>query len=598
MSSPYPSFRKGQRESVEFIRSRLGGLVAFKAPTGYGKTLVALLSHLGRGRVLYAVRTRNEMAPVIREARRVGASFTVVFSGRRMCPVLRGAEVEAEDFWLNCRLMRLKGMCPYYANLRSASPQEVEELLARSTLTDPHRLAEAVARELSVCPFFSLAGLASRVDVTVVTYPYVFDDVVYSTAFQDVGLDEFYLVVDEAHTLLNPQSVISSSVDLAQVRESRRELSEVGYVDLSESLRPLEEVLSRATSDRLARVRKEDAGITPDTGRALEEALYEVRLASVEALAELGVEHLVRLTSPLSKLVKFYSLALEDFTGVYAQATYDSAGLHALPTSYEPIRRRLRLARGVLLMSGTLPPKPILDRVISAESTYLDVEETYGRVFPREGVFYAVYPKLTTSYAYRSTRMFMDYARLVREVYRRCGRAVLAVYPSYEVMREVVIYLSDVGSMYVESGRSRISEVVEVLAKEPHTLVNAVAGGKIVEGVEFRDPGGRSVVDSVVVCGVPYPQPDDYLEDLRMSLEREVGPLARVVTTDMLAAIRTSQAIGRAIRSEADRAYVVLADRRYLKRELRELMGLTYDRVFTDLEELLRSLSSFLNPNT
>ena len=65
----------------------------------------------------------------------------------------------------------------------------------------------------------------------------------------------------------------------------------------------------------------------------------------------------------------------------------------------------------------------------------------------------------------------------------------------------------------------------------------------------------------------------------------------------MLAAIRASQAIGRAIRSEEDRAYVVLADRRYLKRELRELMGLTYDRVFTDLEELLRSLSSFLNSN-
>jgi len=597
MHSPHISFRKGQRESVEFIRSRLGSLIAYKAPTGYGKTLVALLSHLGRGRVLYAVRTRNEMAPVVREARHVGASFTVVFSGRRMCPVLRGAEVEAEDFWLNCRLIRLKGMCPYYANLRSTSLQEVGELLSRSTLTDPHRLAEAVAKELSVCPFFSLAGLASRVDVTVVTYPYVFDDVVYSTAFQDIGLDEFYLIVDEAHTLLNPQSVISSSIGLAHVRESRRELSEVGYADLSEALRPLEEVLSRVTSDRLVRVRREEAGITQDIGRALEEALYEVRLASLETLAELGAEYLVRLTSPLSKLVKFYSLALEEFTEVYAQATYDSAELHALPISYEPIRRKLRQVRGVLLMSGTLPPKPILDRVISAESTYLDVEESYGRVFPRERVFYAVYTKLTTSYAYRSTKMFMEYAKLVEEVYRRCRRTVLAVYPSYEVMREVVIYLRGVGSVYVESGRSRISEVEEALSREPHTLVNAVAGGKIVEGVEFRDPSGRSMVDAVVVCGVPYPQPDDYLEDLRTSLGRELGALAKVVTTDMLASIRASQAIGRAIRSEEDRAYVVLADRRYLKKELRELMGFTYDRVFTNLEELLRSLSSFLNSN-
>ncbi len=597
MPSPYPSFRKGQRESVEFIRSSLGGLIAFKAPTGYGKTLVAVLSHLGRGRILYAVRTRNEMAPAVREARRVGASFTVVFSGRRMCPVLRGAEVEAEDFWLNCRLLRLKGMCPYYANLRSTSLQEVGEVLARSTLTDPHRLAEAVAKELSVCPFFSLAGLASRVDVAVVTYPYVFDDVVYSSAFQDVGLDEFYLVIDEAHTLLNPQSVISGSVDLTHVRESRRELSEVGYIELSESLRSLEEALSRVTGDRLVRVRKEDVGITPDTSRALEEALYEVRLASLEALAELGTEYLLRLTSPLSKLVKFYSLALEEFTKVYTQATYDSAELHALPVSYEPIRRRLRQAKGVLLMSGTLPPKHILDKVTSTESKYLDVEEAYGRVFPRERVFYAVYSKLTTSYAYRSTRMFMDYAKLVREVYRRCRRAVLAVYPSYEVMREVVVYLSDIRDVYVESGRSRISEIEEALTREPHTLVNAVAGGKIVEGVEFRDSSGRSMVDTVVVCGVPYPQPDDYLEDLRNSLEEELGSLAKVVTTDMLAAIRASQAIGRAIRSEEDRAYVVLADRRYLKRELRELMGFTYDRVFTDLEELLRSLSNFLNSN-
>ncbi|MCS7099173.1 MAG: hypothetical protein NZ925_02355, partial [Sulfolobales archaeon] len=114
MHIPYQSFRRGQREAIEFVRSELGNFVALKAPTGYGKTLVALAGHLGSGRVLYVVRTRNEMAPVVKEARNLGMSFTVVFSGRRMCPLVKGADVPSEDFWLNCRVLRLKNMCPYF----------------------------------------------------------------------------------------------------------------------------------------------------------------------------------------------------------------------------------------------------------------------------------------------------------------------------------------------------------------------------------------------------------------------------------------------------------------------------------------------------
>ncbi|MEM2406805.1 MAG: hypothetical protein QXM26_05020, partial [Sulfolobales archaeon] len=66
MRFPYANLRKGQLEVANFIRSRLGGYLAVKAPTGYGKTVVALVGHVGSGRVLYVVRTRNEIAPVVR----------------------------------------------------------------------------------------------------------------------------------------------------------------------------------------------------------------------------------------------------------------------------------------------------------------------------------------------------------------------------------------------------------------------------------------------------------------------------------------------------------------------------------------------------
>jgi DNA excision repair protein ERCC-2 len=593
MRVPYSFFRKGQRESIEALRSNLGKYLALRAPTGYGKTLVALMAHAGSGRVLYAVRTRNEIAPVVREARRVGASFTVVFSGRRMCPLVRGAEVPAEDFWLNCRLLRVKGMCPYYHNLRSVSYRELAELLSASTENDPHRLASLVVQETSACPFFALAGLSGHVNFTVATYPYLFNENVYTIAFQEVGLDEFYVVVDEAHTLVSPQSVLSDALDLGSLRACTRELSQEGYSKLSAELRPIEEVMLKARSRRLTRVSKEELGIDRELLDELEEALSEMRLSALSALEELGAEVFIKTASSVSKVVRFLDLAVREYFSLYTQLLLDEPRLHVLPLGYEPVKVRLAVAKGALMMSGTLPPKELLDRIVGRETVYIDVEREYGNVFPRENVFYAVYTPLTTSYTYRSTRMFMEYAKLVSAVFESVGRAVLAVYPSYEVMEEVVTYLSRSEGVYIENEQTRIGDVERFLRERPHTLVNAVAGGKIVEGVEFRDESGVSLIEAVVVCGVPYPYPDDYFEDFKSAIRKEVGEYADDIATDVQAAIRVAQACGRAIRSEADRAYIVLADRRYLKKSLRTVLGVKYDAVFTEIGSLLTSLKKF-----
>ncbi|MEM1623417.1 MAG: ATP-dependent DNA helicase [Sulfolobales archaeon] len=597
MRFPYETLRRGQLEVANFIRSRLGGYLAVKAPTGYGKTVVALVGHVGSGRVLYVVRTRNEIAPVVREARKLGVSFTIVFSGRRMCPLVRGAEVSPEDFWLNCRLLRLKNMCPFYTNLKRVSQEELLELLSSADQVDPHVLASLVARELSACPFFALSGLASRVEFTIATYPYLFNESVYSTAFPDVGLDEFYVIVDEAHTLVSPQSILSDSVDQTTLRVCASELSKHGYEELAQRVRNIEESLGRRTFSKLTRVPKQSVGVNADFLRELEEAFHTIRLSYLQSLADTGVESFARTTSSIGRIVKFLALATRELFSIYAQSAFDTFRLHALPLGYEPIRERLRQARGVLLMSGTLPPKDVLDKVVGRETEYLDVEASFGYVFPRENVLYAVYTPVTTSYQQRSTRMFMEYAKLVRAVYENTYRAVLAVYPSYEVMNEVVTYLKDSARVYVESEKTRVADIEKLLAVEPHTLINAVAGGKIVEGVEFRDSSGLSLISAVVVCGIPYPTPDDYVEDFREALRSEVGDAADALVMDVQASIRVTQALGRAVRSEKDRAFIVLADRRYLKKGFKELLGLRYDAVFSDLPSLLSRLNDFFRSN-
>lgn len=595
MRCPYAFFRKGQRESIEVLRANLGKYLALKAPTGYGKTLVALMAHIGSGKVLYVVRTRNEMAPVIREARRVGTSFTVVFSGRRMCPLVKGAEVPAEDFWLNCRLLRVKGMCPYYHNLRTINYGELMNLLSTSKENDPHNLASLVVREMSVCPFFALAGLAEHVEFTVATYPYLFNENVYTIAFQEVGLDEFYVVVDEAHTIISPQSVLSDVLDLNSLKASIEELSRGGYSELSDELEVIEKYMLKAKSRRLTRVSKDELGINLELLNKLSEALNQIKLSALLALEDVGAEAFIRTASSVSRVVRFLDLAVREYFSLYLQLLLDGPRLHALPLGYEPVRARLAIAKGVLMISGTLPPKGLLDRIVGRETVYLDVEKEYGSVFPRENVFYAVYTPLTTSYTYRSTRMFMEYARLVRAVFENVNRAVLAVYPSYEVMEEVVTYLGSLEEVYVETERTKVGDVEKALRERPHTLVNAVAGGKIVEGVEFRNESGMSLIESVVVCGVPYPYPDDYFEDFRSAIRREVGEYANDIVTDVQAAIRVAQACGRAVRSEVDRAYMVLADRRYLKRNLKSMLGIRYDAIFTEISDLISSLRKFFS---
>ncbi|MCS7099271.1 MAG: helicase C-terminal domain-containing protein, partial [Sulfolobales archaeon] len=357
-----------------------------------------------------------------------------------------------------------------------------------------------------------------------------------------------------------------------------------------------EEVLRGEYSNRLTRLLKRDVGIDRDLVEKLKTAVQDIRLAVLSSLEFVGIERFVKTTSSISRVLRFLSLAVKDYFSLYAQRIPSALRLYVLPLGYEPVRERLRPARGVLLMSGTLPSKNVLDFIVGRETKYLDVEASYGRVFPRENVFYAVYTAVTSSYSQRSARMFLEYAKLVRSVFDSVERSVLAVYPSYEVMSEVVRYIELPSSAIVESEKTSVGDVVKVLSKNHHTLVNAVASGKVVEGVEFRDSSGSSLVSSVVICGVPYPYPDDYLEDFRAALSGELGSSASALVTEVQASVRVLQACGRAIRSERDRAFIVLADRRYLKSDFRELLGIQYDAVFSDMPSLLSRLKDFFAP--
>jgi DNA excision repair protein ERCC-2 len=108
-------------------------------------------------------------------------------------------------------------------------------------------------------------------------------------------------------------------------------------------------------------------------------------------------------------------------------------------------------------------------------------------------------------------------------------------------------------------------------------IILAVAHGKILEGVEFVK-NGSSLVDSVVVVGVPFPVPDEvYKWRLKKIVER-LGISAKNVRSfedeyfmHIPALVTVRQAVGRAVRFPSDKAVFYLADRRFRDRFVKEL---------------------------
>ncbi len=595
MEFPYKQARRGQIEACRRIAKHLGSKIVLKAPTGFGKTIVALISHVNADKVIYAVRTINEMSPVIRELRRAGLSYTFIFSASKMCPIAQDIRVgEPEDFWAGCKALRVRGLCPYYYGIESALDR-VRAILKESGTSDPKTIASLIAFKAGVCPFFSLSKLINESKFTIVTYPYVFREEVFETAFTDLGPDNFHLILDEAHTLLIPQSVIDESIDEVIIEKALKEVKQYGCgEEVWKYLNEVKELILKQRSRLLKRVDKEL--LFPGEGllTILEDALYDIRLKKLLKMVE--PTEAVSLSTKMSKVVKFVRYLGEEDFKAYGHVRDDGVReVKALPLGYSFIIKRLEMFKGVLMMSGTMPPPRILKPICGPNLTYIDVEEEYGRVFPRSNISYLVITEVTSSYRSRCSEMYGKYALLITRVYESMPKGVLlAVYPSYSFMGEVVknIVVTE-GRQFEESRETKYDDLLKAARAGEKVIVHCVAGGKISEGLEVLDELGRSLIKVVVIAGIPYPKPDDYARDFEGVMKELVNGEAREYTMELPAVIKVMQAAGRAIRSERDEAVIVLGDRRFMIPKVRELLNVRYDAVIKNVNEVGRYVERF-----
>jgi DNA excision repair protein ERCC-2 len=181
--------------------------------------------------------------------------------------------------------------------------------------------------------------------------------------------------------------------------------------------------------------------------------------------------------------------------------------------------------------------------------------------------------------------MFKKYAQLIEAVYNAMSKGILlTVYPSYEVLRAIVSELPDTMNIVVESPQP-LSEIVRQVKMFKKAALNIVAGGRLAEGIEVVEKG-ESLIKVVIVVGVPYPQPDDYAQAIATEINKIGGSSADFFRE--IALIRVLQAVGRAVRSEEDRAVIVLADNRYVTQPLLPGLGLRPRIITRRIDEIAK----------
>jgi len=609
---PYQQPRKGQVELAESIAkiSRGGGSIVVKAPTGYGKTVSVIYGLLlgGVERVLYLVRTVNEIDPVLKEVKRFKEDFAILISARRTCPLMAkpGAPLlPHEDFWRNCAILRVKGLCEYYNRVTFGNPLNALSKAVRYARRYPIpralKMLRDMAEHLRVCPFFTMAKLMGGARFTIATYPYVFRaDIAKELFGEDLErLKDYVLVVDEAHSLLNAQSIVERKVTLGDLAKAAAEIRRYSPQDVG-----LAVALEKVREDVAKLRRYKWSGL-----KALDKSAILARIEHVDELER--VEWRIRanllvhqtltpqlwgstVTLALSKVVEWAKAMLDKEYHLFAQKEGEELSLTVTPLDpMVVVKGPLEKAKALVLLSGTIPPGDFLKGFLGVERsyTYFDVEMLYGPVTPRSNMYTVVVADVTSRYKDRTAAMYDRIARYITSVAENVEGVKLAVYPSYEVMHSIVERLPGKLDVIVENPQTSLSDVELAIMEEEHVLVNSVAGGKLVEGVEFMDYEGSNMLHLVIVVGIPYPQPDDYTKLRLEALSKRMEPKeANRLVYQISAMIKVRQALGRAIRSPEDKAVFILLDDRYLRKDVKELLSIKYDRVVTGIEDFKKTL--------
>ncbi|MCD6369751.1 MAG: ATP-dependent DNA helicase [Thermoproteales archaeon] len=586
---PYPRWRKGQYELAEFIYSNLGEerTLLIEAPTGFGKTIPTLIAAFKKGveeekDIIYLVRTKNEAQAPFTELTNLRAKvgvdiwFSVFQNKRDVCAFKEFRILDYEEFLLRCKMFRDRGICRFF-------PEDCEKIYSKvaELFFNSRSLEEAYDKILSngICPYEAMRCLSKDSNVIIGTYPYIFKEDIRKVFLHSINkrLEDSILIVDEAHNLpeylMNTFSFRLSVFDLKMAsreaskfmsRETSRE-----FISLMNLLEKWIKSLASTTNNKIKIVRNfgELIVFADDISRFRSEvnAAYLRYIARRNA----GRSYLLYVYRCLSNVLK---TRMQGYI-LYVSKTPVTALVYQCINPSVRVGKIFSKPWSVILMSGTLPLREYLELMLGLRRESTVEYRVEGRVKEATEIFVA--KDVTTKFEERSEHMFEKYADYIYNISRLARNIVLVVAPSYNLLRKLLklLLLRGLKTVIIERENTRIEGIVRKIKglrrRGAETIVLlAVAGGKLTEGIEIVEDS-KSLINTVVIVGVPYPEPSPLTEEMIKEMNKLTRDPRKAWESvfEAPATIKILQAIGRSLRSKRDKATIFLLDRRFIERD-------------------------------
>jgi len=575
---PFTKVRKGQDKFIRDVAKSIGTgkhLFAY-APTGIGKTAAALApaveAAMEIGKCVCFLTSKQSQHHIaietLKQMKHVsGRDIRVVdlISKQAMCPA-DIAEEYPPAFRMLCHMNVITHSCKYFEN----EDRDTVKFI-RSNIMHVEDVKKLATRR-TTCPHRAAMLAAEAADVIVCDYNHIFDPGVRPNLEEAFGRPsgDFIVIVDEAHNLPD------------RIR---------GYYSMSLTANMLEEAVSEVRDRHAAEILK---GMKKDLAKVLEsvgegkEALtaaapfieaLEKRMSQsitdrldldsfIGQLSDIGLKRMAEgrqsLAFEVAEFLNGYRQELRGIVRIISRKDGMMLNYRLLdPSSVTaPVFAGLHSS---VIMSGTLFPAEVYadilgipgkDRILGA----------YRSPFPEENRPVFLAGEVTTLYKERGDAMYRKIAAGINRASLEIPGNVAVFFQSYGMLKSISQFIDSPKRLMAESRESTKAEkrdLVTSLSKSKRgkgTMMLAVMGGSMSEGIDYRD----NMLDAVIVVGVPYAPPSLEQDQLIKYYDEKFGPgKGRDYGYNYPAMNRVLQALGRCIRSETDRAAVILMDKRF-----------------------------------
>jgi DNA excision repair protein ERCC-2 len=579
---PFDRVRDGQSDFLEDARRAVdrGMHLLAHAPTGIGKTAVALVAafdvalHTGK-LVLFLTSRQSHHRIAIETVKRIESRGpripTIDLIAKRSMCLQDGAPPHGRAFQEYCDFMVKSRSCSFFTRDNEAV---VAAVLQRTLHVQELVHASGACR---VCPHRVAMDAASKATLVVCDYNYLFSDI-RGRFLPRLGrsLEDLIVIVDEAHNL--PDRIRAhlggdlAVMDLLKAAKEARSIDGEVSHELAGIAKSVERFLEALPAERIAR--KEEFLEVVERGLPGKRDHEGEYTAFVERLAFAGEEATRRgAPSRLPDIVEFFERWRDQDEGILRLVVPGPEGKFAFrlldpSVLSRPIFDRVHAS---ILMSGTLFPEEMYADLLGIP-TARRVLRTYASPFPSENRLLLVHPNVTTLYARRGAEMHDSIAREIGGIASSVPGNLAAFFPSYELLGEAYRRLRTTKipkkliverAEWTKTQRDGALEALRLArADGGGAVLLGVQGGSLSEGVDYHD----NLLFAVLVIGLPLSPPSLEGEALRDYYGRKFGPAKGHDYAVVYPAVnKLLQAAGRPIRSERDRAAIVLLEGRILE---------------------------------